>query len=243
MQPAISNTGTLNYTPAPDAFGVTTVTVQLHDNGGTANGGQDTSAAQTFTITVNAVNDPPSFTKGPDQSVAKDSGAQSVPGWATAISSGPANESGQTVTFLVQNNTNPGLFSAGPAISSTGTLTYTPAANANGTATITIALMDNGEEGNTPPPKKFFWRLLVNDAPDAVDDSLSSVAEDSGTRTISIASLLTNDTKGPADESGQTLSFSLVGSSEVGGQSAAMRPMSTSRRQLITTVRRASSTR
>ena len=51
---------------------------------------------------VNAVNDAPSFTKGPDQTVAQDSGAHSVPGWATAISMGPANESGQTPTaFLV----------------------------------------------------------------------------------------------------------------------------------------------
>src|SRR5262249_36636243 len=32
--------------------GTVTVTVQLHDNGGTANGGADTSGAQTFTITL-----------------------------------------------------------------------------------------------------------------------------------------------------------------------------------------------
>ena len=35
------------------------MSVQIHDNGGTANGGVDTSAAQTFTITVTAVNDAP----------------------------------------------------------------------------------------------------------------------------------------------------------------------------------------
>ncbi len=52
-------TGTLTYTPAANANGSATVTVQIHDNGGTANGGVDTSAAQTFTITVNAVNDAP----------------------------------------------------------------------------------------------------------------------------------------------------------------------------------------
>ena len=46
-----------------------TVTVPLQDNGGTANGGVDTSAPQTFTITVTAVNDAPSFTKGADQTV------------------------------------------------------------------------------------------------------------------------------------------------------------------------------
>ena len=69
MQPAIAATGTLTYTPAANANGTATVTVRLQDNGGTANGGQDTSAAQTFTITVTAVNDVPSFTKGPDQTV------------------------------------------------------------------------------------------------------------------------------------------------------------------------------
>ena len=88
-------------------------------------------------ITVTAVNDAPSFTKGADQTVAEDAGAQTVTGWATAISAGPANESGQTVAFEVTGNTNAGLFSAGPSVSPTGTLTYTPAANQNGTATIT----------------------------------------------------------------------------------------------------------
>ena len=41
--------------------------------------------------------------------------------WATAISAGPANESGQTVSLRRSpDNTNPGLFSAGPAVSPTG---------------------------------------------------------------------------------------------------------------------------
>jgi hypothetical protein len=37
------------------------VTVTLADNGGTSNGGIDTSAPQTFSITVTAVNDAPSM--------------------------------------------------------------------------------------------------------------------------------------------------------------------------------------
>ena len=102
-----------------------------------ANGGVDTSAAQTFTITVTAVNDAPSFTKGADQTVLEDAGAQTVAGWATAISAGPANESGQTLNFIVSNNNN-ALFSVQPAIAANGTLTYTPAANANGSATVTV---------------------------------------------------------------------------------------------------------
>ena len=51
-QPTIGATGTLAYTLATGANGVTTVTVQIHDDGGLANGGVDTSAAQTFVITV-----------------------------------------------------------------------------------------------------------------------------------------------------------------------------------------------
>ncbi len=90
----------------------------------------------------------PSFTKGADQTVAKNAGAQTVPGWATAISAGPALEAGQVLSFHVVGNTNPGLFSAAPAVSATGTLSYTPALNASGTATITLNLADNGGTGN-----------------------------------------------------------------------------------------------
>ena len=58
-QPTISPNGTLTFQPVPDVFGVTTVTGELHDDGGTAGGGVDTSAPQVFTIIVDAVNDPP----------------------------------------------------------------------------------------------------------------------------------------------------------------------------------------
>lgn len=52
VQPAIAPDGTLTYTPKPDVSGTATVKVQLQDNGGTANGGSNTSAEQQFTITV-----------------------------------------------------------------------------------------------------------------------------------------------------------------------------------------------
>lgn len=50
--PDISNDGTLTFTPAVDVTGTAEVTVQARDNGGTADGGVDLSAAQSFTITV-----------------------------------------------------------------------------------------------------------------------------------------------------------------------------------------------
>ena len=142
-QPAIAANGTLTYTPAANANGSATVTVSVKDSGGTANSGSDTSASQTFTITVTAVNDVPSFTKGADQTVLEDAGAQTVTGWAAAISAGPADESGQALTFEVNNN-NTYLFAVLPAISPDGALRFRSADNAHGTATVTVRLRDTG---------------------------------------------------------------------------------------------------
>ena len=57
--PAVDGSGTLTYTLAENAYGSATVTISVSDDGGTANGGDDTSPDQTFTITVDPVNDPP----------------------------------------------------------------------------------------------------------------------------------------------------------------------------------------
>ena len=51
--------GTLTYTPAPNQHGTATITLHAQDNGGTADGGVNVQPQQTFTITVTAVNDPP----------------------------------------------------------------------------------------------------------------------------------------------------------------------------------------
>ena len=70
-------------------------------NGGTAdttaNGGATafSSATVTATLTVSPVNDAPSFTKGANQTVTANAGAQTVAGWATGISAGPAKEAQQ----------------------------------------------------------------------------------------------------------------------------------------------------
>src|SRR5262249_48910280 len=119
------------------------------------------------------------------QSVNEDTGAQTVTGWATAMSPGPADESGQSVNFLVSTN-NDTLFSVLPTITTTGTLTYTPAPNANGTATVTVRLQDNGGTANggidTSGPQTFAIVINpVNDAPvldNTGDMSLNSIPED-----------------------------------------------------------------
>jgi CSLREA domain-containing protein len=179
-QPGIDGTGKLTYTPAANANGLATVSVSLHDNGGTANGGVDTSAIQTFTITVTAVNDVPTFTPGGNQTVNEDAGAQSV-AWATAISAGPPDESGQVLNFIVTNNNN-SLFSVQPAISPNGTLTYTSAPDANGTATVSVKLHDDGGTANggvdTSAQVQFTITVnAVNDAPVNLVPGLQTVSQ------------------------------------------------------------------
>jgi uncharacterized repeat protein (TIGR01451 family) len=146
-QPAVASNGTLTYTPAANAFGSATVSVKAKDDGGTDNGGIDVSAVQAFTITVTAVNDAPSFTKGGDKTVNEGDPAQSFASWATSISAGPANENTQTLTFTVTNDNN-ALFTVQPDVSPTGELTFTPAAGPNGIANVTVTIQDDGGTAN-----------------------------------------------------------------------------------------------
>jgi len=143
------------------ASGTATITVTVSDPGGL-------SASDTFVLTVTAVDDAPSFTSGGNVTVLEDSGAYSA-AWATAISAGPPDEAGQTVSFAV-SNTNSALFSTQPAISGAGVLGFTPAANAFGSATVTVSAQDTGSgtppNSNTSAAQTFTITVTaVNDAP------------------------------------------------------------------------------
>jgi hypothetical protein len=157
-----NSNGAFVFTPTVDFNGPVTFTYKAND------GFVDGNTA-TVTITVNAVNDAPSFTQVGDQVVNEDAGPQTVTGWATGISAGPANESGQTLTFVVTANDNPGLFSAGPAVAADGTLTYTPAPGENGVAHITLVLMDGGGTANggvdTSAPQTFVITVVPENHP------------------------------------------------------------------------------
>ena len=102
---------------------------------------------------------------------------------------------------------------------------FTPTADYNGPASFQYTVEDNGTTNGVADPKTSgpatasFNITEVNDAPTAVNDTLSNVAEDSGPRAIPFATLTGNDSKGPANESGQTLIVKTV-SNPVGGRSA-----------------------
>jgi hypothetical protein len=112
-----SSTGNITYTPNLNYSGSDSFVYTICDNGIPVMCDQ-----ATVTITVNSSNDIPSFVPGVNQSLCQGSPAQSIANWATAISSGPSNESGQVLSFIVTNNNN-ALFAAQPAISSNVTLT------------------------------------------------------------------------------------------------------------------------
>lgn len=226
--PEVSPDGTLTYTPAPDAHGNATIRLVAQDSGGTANGGSDTSPEQTFQIQVTPVNDAPSFSRGPDLLVLEDSGPRSFPGWAGNLSPGPVDESGQSLSFLVQGNSSPGLFASGPAVGSDGTLTFEPAPDAHGVATIDLALRDDGgtvDGGvDTSPVQSFEIRVApVNDRPEFTPGSDQVALEDAGPQTV--PDWATGLSRGPPDEAGQTLAFVVTGNTDptlfVGGPSVA----------------------
>ncbi|HEY4423043.1 MAG TPA: tandem-95 repeat protein [Pyrinomonadaceae bacterium] len=137
--------GSFNYTPNANFFGSDSFTYKAND------GFLDSNVA-TVSITINPINDPPSFTIAADPPpVVQGAGPQTVLNFATSISQGP-NETGQTLTFNITPGATTGTltFSAQPAINATtGTLTYTANNGTSGTAQFSVTLSDNGS--NTPP--------------------------------------------------------------------------------------------
>ena len=204
-QPAIDPNGKLTYTPAANANGSATVTVRAVDDGGTADGGSDTGSPVTFTIAIAPVNDAPTFVAGAAQSVLEDAAAQSVAGWATAISPGPADEAGQSVSFDVAVD-KPALFAVQPTVAANGKLTYTAAADASGVATVTVTPRDDGGGSDTGSPAAFTITVAsVNDAPGFTAGAAESVLEDAGAQ--SVAGWATAISPGPASESAQSVDF------------------------------------
>jgi hypothetical protein len=186
--------GGVHYAPNANYFGSDSFMYTVSDGfGGTGSG--------TVTITVTHVNQPPTFTKGVDQTLPEESTpvGQTVSGWATGMSPGPLNEAGQTLNFIVTNDNN-SRFSVQPAVAATtGTLTYTLAANRNGPVNVTVVLHDNG--GTTPgvdtsAPQTFKITVTGVDHPPAAINDFPTVVQGSGPVAINV---LANDSDPDGD--------------------------------------------
>lgn len=132
-QPTISSVGTLVYKVAPNASGTATITVKIHDNGGTDNGGEDTSATQTFTITVTPVADAP-VVSDLEATIAENSPVGTVVGTVTATDADP----GDTQTYAILTGNANGTFAINPT---TGQITVANNALLNFETNPTITLL------------------------------------------------------------------------------------------------------
>jgi len=138
-----STTGSLSFTPVANGSGTATVTVTVN-NGGTSNN----IVTQTFTVTVNAVNQAPTLNAIGNLSINENAGLQTVN--LSGITSGAANENQKLTVSAVSSNT--GLI-PNPAVSytsanTTGSLSFTPVANGSGTATVSVTVNDGGTSNN-----------------------------------------------------------------------------------------------
>jgi RHS repeat-associated protein len=128
-------TRTVTVSPAENRNGgPVTITVRVSD-------GTNTSET-TFTVTVEAVNDPPSFNVvagGGGVEVLNDSGNYSAE-WATNISAGLGETDGLEWIITTDND---GLFATGPAIDGSGRLTFRPADHTVGSAVVTVKLVED----------------------------------------------------------------------------------------------------
>jgi hypothetical protein len=161
----------LQITPVANQFGTATVTIIATDASGTA-------TTKTIQLTVQSVNDAPSFTPGGDVTVKLNTLQKNVANWATNLFAGADNESSQQLNFLVTGGVevdpahpNPStlrpfsdLFSEPPTVSSSGTLSFKPKSNAFGTATVTVQLHDDGgtDFGGVDTSNPITFKIIVD---------------------------------------------------------------------------------
>ncbi|MEI7831117.1 MAG: gliding motility-associated C-terminal domain-containing protein, partial [Prolixibacteraceae bacterium] len=160
-QVTVSSNGTCNYMPEADYFGADSFKVNVSDG----KGGEDTV---TVNVTIAPVNDAPSFKNIGNQTACGNGTLQTTGNWATAITAGPANESGQKVQFKVTNSNN-ALFSIQPSVDPSGTLTYIPESGQSGTATVSVWVTDDGGtlNGGINASAAQTFTIRINDLPAA----------------------------------------------------------------------------
>ncbi|MBL8826784.1 MAG: tandem-95 repeat protein, partial [Planctomycetaceae bacterium] len=211
----------LMYLGALDYNGSDALTIHTNDLGNNGSGGALTDTDM-IAITVNEVNDVPTGTNDSLSAIFEDSGNYTI-SFASLLANDstvpPSNESGQLLT----------ISAVGPAVGGTVSIVgsdviFSPALNFNGAASFVYTLRDNGttagvNDFRTATATASFTITEVNDAPHAVTNVIPYYIGP-GTRTITQALLLSNDTPGPANESSQTLTFGTVGSPLPAGATA-----------------------
>lgn len=204
----------LLFTPAPDANGVVSLTLNATDRSGSANGGKEWHA-ETFRLTITAVNDPPVFTPGTDVTVAEGSLQTVVTDWLVSAVPGPADEARQLLTPVVTVD-RVGVLSASPLVNvADRSLSFLPLPHAFGSVVVSVSFRDNGGvlNGGVDTSVVKTFRVIVtpvNDPPSFTPGPLVLMV--TNTATSFSAQWATNISAGP-NESGQAVAFVVVSSS------------------------------
>jgi hypothetical protein len=194
-------TGSLSFTPVANAYGSATITVTVNDGQATNN-----TVTQTFTITVNPVNDAPTLAAISNRTIAENAGLQTVS--LAGISTGATNET-QTLSVTASSSDtslipNPTVNYTSP--NATGSLSFAPVANANGSATITVTVNDNQSVNNTTVRTFAVTVTSVNSAPTITAIPDISIVSDTNSGPIAF-------TIGDVETSASLLSLTAISSS------------------------------
>ena len=194
--------GTLTFTPVVNGNGTATITVTVND-GGTSNN----IVTQSFTVTVNAVNNQPTLNAIGNLTINENAGLQTVS--LSGITSGATNEIQTLTVTAVSSNTglipNPTVYYTNA--NTTGKLTFTPTVNGNGTATITVTVNDGGASNNIVTQSFTVTVNAVNNQPTLNAISNLTINENAGLQTVSLSGI----TSGATNEI-QTLTVTAVSS-------------------------------
>jgi len=178
--PTVSSTGTLSFRTVQDANGVAVFTIFAQDNGPNNPPLEFNTSTplRTFTITVTAVNDPPTFVPVTDSFIVpEDSGPfTTTEPFATQILPGPPDEvaAGQTVRFEVTvPSAGQALFQTQPNVTDNGFFRFTPRDNAVGSTVVTVVAIDS-EGARSEPALVTITITEVNDVPIAGNVTLNS---------------------------------------------------------------------
>ncbi|MGV3485129.1 MAG: DUF2341 domain-containing protein [Planctomycetaceae bacterium] len=181
----------LSFTPQSNATGTATITVAVSDGLQTTN--------ESFTVTVQAVDDAPNVAVIADQTLSED-----TPSGAIALVIGDIDTDPDDLIISLTSDNQALIADGAITVAGSGinrSLSFTPQANAAGTATITVSVSD----GTSTVSRSFSIDVsAVNDAPSAVADSLN-VSTFAAT-TIYPSQLLAND----SDMEGDSLTVQIV---------------------------------
>lgn len=212
------------FKPTKDYSGSAGFTYKITDNGTKAGAPDFKSAEANVSFNVKSVADQPVLT---DASTKEDEQTSS------GLQIERNTVDGTDVQFFKISNITGGMLyrndgstpiedgSFIPVSAGEAGLKFTPAKDANSAAADTFSIqvqaaLDDQGAGLSEAAQANITVTEVNDQPNAKDDDLGSIDENSGEKVISFDSLLANDTKGADNEFGQTLKITDVGNATGG---------------------------